>query len=143
MNTLDIIPNTPLLSHDMTQEQWTDTHQRILMAKRYAGKWLSESRKIGTKLFGLDYVAEVEVQLELSLGLPDKEESKQLNANDKSRAIVTIEGIAQSFSMWQRKVASDIEAWDRDKITKALDLLSPIEEQIRKLRDKLQNDPTK
>ena len=138
MSIAEIIPvNPPAFPEDITREQWTDTHQRILMAKRSAGKWLSESRKVGTKLFGLDYVAEVEVQLELSLGLVDKAQTQNLNAPDKSRAIVTIEGIAQSFKMWQRKVAEDITTWDKDKVQKALELLSPIEEQIKALRGRL------
>jgi hypothetical protein len=87
----------------------------------------------------VDYVAEAEMQMELSLGLPDpKPEKPALNPEDKSRAIVTIEGICQSFALWQRKMAPEIERWDRDRLTKALALVEPIEAQAKRIRELLE-----
>lgn len=130
-------PTGLAIPQDITQEQWTELHRAIILAKKSAGKWLSESRKFGTDTYGLDYVAETEVQMELSLGINQEGKPQHPNAQDKSKAIVTIEGISQTFKMWQRKVKDDIDSWDRDKLTRALDLLTPFEVQIKQIRTKL------
>lgn len=119
---------------ETTQEQWQGIHRDILMCRRAAGKWLSQSRKWATDKWGIDYVAESEVQLEMALGIEAKPAPANLNAPDKSRGIVTIEGIAQSFDLWHRKVAPEIAGWGRDKLERALELLDPIARQAEALR---------
>jgi hypothetical protein len=120
-----------------TKQQWTDLHTRIILAKKMAGKWLKTSRLFGEKKYGLDYVGEVEVQAELDLGIEMKEKPENGNASDKSKAIVTIEGISQSFKLWQRKIKDDFQNWDKLRLEKALDLLEPIEKQAKEIREKL------
>ena len=125
------------IPEDTTQEQWQGIHRDILMCRRAAGKWLSQSRKWATDKWGIDYVAESEVQLEMALGIEAKPAPANLNAPDKSRGIVTIEGIAQSFRLWSRKVEPEIDSWDDGMIRRALDLLEPIARQAEALRAKL------
>jgi len=122
---------------ETTQEQWTEIHRTILTAKRAAGKWVSQSRKWASERWGVDFVAETEVQLELALGIESKDKPANLNPPDKSRAIVTIEGISQSFAMWHRKMADDVEQWDRERCEKALALVEPLAEFAARLREKL------
>ena len=122
---------------DTTQEAWSDLHRNILLSKRAAGKWLSQSRKWASDRWGIDFVAETEVQLELGLGIETKDKSPTLNPDDKSRAIVTIEGISQSFRLWHRKMGVEIDSWDRDRLERALELLEPMEKQARTIRERL------
>ena len=127
-----------VIPDDTTAEQWADIHGSIMLAKRMAGKWIKASREYGEKHFGLDFVAETEVQMEFTLGIETKEKDQGSNAPDKSKAIVTIEGITQSFKLWQRKIADDIDNWDKDRLVRALTLLEPIEAQAAEIRRKLQ-----
>ena len=121
LHTITIPPET-------TQDQWADIHRNLLLAKNSAAKWLTQSRKFAAERWGLDYVAETEVQLELGLGLPQPE---------KPAPLVTIEGINQSFILWQRKMSDEVEQWDRDRLKRALDLLEPMEKQAKRVRELL------
>jgi hypothetical protein len=122
---------------DTTQEQWAEIHRSLLVCKKSAAKWLSQSRSFASDRWGLDYVAETEVQLELSLGLPEPTKPEPLNPADKSKAIVTIEGVHQSFVLWQRKMSGEVETWDRDRLNRALELLTPMEQQAKRIRELL------
>jgi hypothetical protein len=137
MHTDIIRPEGLAIPDETTQEQWEALHRHILLAKRAAGKWLSQSRSWASQRWGIDYVAETEVQMELALGIESKETKPTLNAGDKSKAIVTIEGIAQSFSMWHRKMASEVETWEADRLSRALELLEPMEQQAQAIRARL------
>jgi len=127
-----------VIPDDTTAEQWADIHGSIMLAKRMAGKWIKASREYGERHFGLDFVAETEVQMEFQLGIETKDKDQGSNAQDKSKAIVTIEGITQSFKLWQRKIADDIDNWDKDRLVRALTLLEPIEVQAAEIRRKFQ-----
>jgi len=123
---------------DITPEAWTEQHRLFMLCHTFSRKFLRESRSFAAEKWGADFVADVEIQLELALGLPEpKPEKPALNPEDKSRAIVTIEGICQSFTLWQRKMAPEIERWDRDRLTKALALVEPIEAQAKRIRELL------
>jgi hypothetical protein len=123
---------------DITPEAWTEQHRLFMLCHTFSRKFLRESRSFAAEKWGADFVADVEIQLELELGLPEpKPEKPALNPEDKSRAIVTIEGICQSFALWQRKMAPEIERWDRDRLTKALALVEPIEAQAKRIRELL------
>ena len=130
LHTITIPPET-------TQDQWADIHRNLLLAKNSSAKWLTQSRKFAAERWGLDYVAETEVQLELGLGLPQPEKPAPLNPADKSKAIVTIEGINQSFILWQRKMSDEVEQWEPDRLKRALDLLEPMERQAKRVRELL------
>lgn len=111
------------------QSTWREIHKDILKCKAAASTWLNQSRKFATGKWGMEYVADAEAQLEFQLGLPQPEEKPKLNPDDKSRALVTIEGISQSFSLWKRKMSAEIPYWTRDQKERALDLLEPLAQQ--------------
>jgi hypothetical protein len=141
MQILTLINEKDLVIPEETnKESWTNLHSSIILAKKMASKWLRVSRDYGEKNFGIDYVAETEVQMELFLGLEMKDESQSINAQDKSKAIITIEGIHQSFKLWQRKIKDDIDNWDKERLTRALSLLEPIEAQARAIRERINAD---
>ena len=126
----------------ITEEAWAEMHRTILLCRASSRLWLRQSRDYASARWGVDYVAEAEMQMELALGLPEpKPEKPALNPEDKSRAIVTIEGICQSFALWQRKMAPEIERWDRERLTKALALVEPIEAQAKRIRELLTAAP--
>jgi len=130
-------PDKVTIPADATQDEWQDIHRTILLCRTASRAWLKQSREYASQRWGVEYVAEAEEQMELALGLPAPEPRPTLNPEDKSKAIVTIEGIAQSFVLWQRKMAPEIERWDRARLEKALALVEPIERQAQAMRERL------
>ena len=125
------------LPDTLTPAEWTDIHKDILVCKRAASKWLSQSRDYSTARWGMEFCADTEAQLELDLGLTLTEEKPTLNPDDKTKAIVTIEGLSQKFTVWERKMSDDIGKWDRDRLERALELLSPMEQTAARIRQLL------
>ena len=127
------------IPQDATQEQWADIHRTILLCRKASRTWVKQSREWASERWGAEYVAQCEQQMELALGLPpsDTTPKPDINPADKTKAIVTIEGIAQQFVMWHRKMDAKIDSWDRPQIEKALSLLEPIEREAVRLRGML------
>lgn len=139
MNTTIIDPATfspdkVQIPADATQEQWAEIHRTVMLCRKASKAWLKQSREFATQKWGVDFVAETEIQMELALGIEPPKERPNLNPNDKSTAIVTIEGISQKFILWQRKMDEIIPTWDKPRIEKALSLLEPIEREAARLR---------
>lgn len=130
-------PTSVTIPAEASQDEWLAIHKTILLCRKASKSWLKQSREFATEHWGEEFLAESEVQLELALGIEPPKQSPELNPADKSRAIVTIEGISQQFILWERKMDSEIDSWDRAKTEKALNLLEPIERQAKRLRDKL------
>ena len=122
------------LPETLTPAEWTNIHKDILVCKRAASKWLSQSRDYSTARWGMEFCADTEAQLELDLGLTLTEEKPTLNPDDKTKAIVTIEGLSQKFPGWERKMSDDIGKWDRDRLERALELLTPMEATAARIR---------
>jgi hypothetical protein len=125
------------LPETLTPAEWTDIHKDILVCKRAASKWLSQSRDYSTTRWGMEFTADTEAQLELDLGLTLADEKPTLNPDDKTKAIVTIEGLSQKFTVWERKMSDDIGKWDRDRLERALELLTPMETTAARIRQLL------
>ena len=134
-------PDSLTIPPEATQEQWQDIHRTILLCRKASRVWLKQSRDFAAERWGAEYVATAEEQMELALGLPEPVEKPQLNPADKSKAIVTIEGICQMFDLWQRKMRDEIEQWDRPRLEKALALVEPIEAQAKRIRELLDAQP--
>jgi hypothetical protein len=122
------------LPDNLTPAEWTVIHKDILVCKRAASKWIQQSRDYSTSRWGQDFTIDTEIQLEMDLGLALPEPKPELNPADKTRAIVTIEGLSQKFELWSRKMDSEIEAWDADRLNRALELLTPFEKQAARIR---------
>jgi hypothetical protein len=74
-----------------------------------------------------DTEKQIDTQLTLELGEIEEREKPKLNEGlGKGTAIVTIEGIRQSFDMWRRKVA--VDRWESNDRKKAAELLRPMVE---------------
>jgi len=125
------------LPDTLTPAEWTNIHRDILVCKRAASKWLSQSRDYSTARWGMEFCADTEAQLELDLGLTLAEAKPTLNPDDKTKAIVTIEGLSQKFTVWERKMSDDIGKWDRDRLERALELLTPMETTAARIRQLL------
>jgi hypothetical protein len=122
------------LPDTLTPSEWTAIHKDILVCKRAAAKWLAQSRDYSTARWGVEFTADTEAQLELDLGLAMTEERPALNPSDKSKGIVTIEGLSQKFAVWERKMHDDIDKWDRERLNRALELLTPMEATAARIR---------
>jgi hypothetical protein len=125
------------LPDNLTPAEWTVIHKDILVCKRAASKWIQQSRDYSTSRWGQDFTIDTEIQLEMDLGLALPEPKPELNPADKTRAIVTIEGLSQKFELWSRKMDSEIEHWDADRLNRALELLTPFEKQAARIRQLL------
>jgi hypothetical protein len=125
------------LPDTLTPAEWTNIHKDILVCKRAASKWLSQSRDYSTARWGMEFCADTEAQLELDLGLTLADEKPTLNPDDKTKAIVTIEGLSQKFTVWERKMSDDIGKWDKARLERALELLTPMETTAARIRQLL------
>lgn len=125
-----------ILPADMVASDWMDVGRHIRIARKSCVTWWAQWRKYGASKYGEEFVQDTESQLELELGI-EAAPRPQLNPADKSTAIVTIEGIRQKFDLWERKMRDEIPTWDEARLRKALDLLSPMEEKARQIRDLL------
>ena len=126
---------------DCSQERWESIHRSILLCRTASKVWLKQSRGYALEKWGVDYVAQTEIQMELALGIECKEEPNKegegVNASDKSTAIITIEGVAQQFIMWERKMNGKIPDWSAETLKRAIDILEPIDAKLRELRQML------
>ena len=118
----------------LTKAEWSDIHRDLLTCKKAAAKWLQQSRDYSTDRWGMEFTADTEAQLELDLGLALPEAKPALNPADKTRAILTIEGLSMKFEMWQRKMSDEIQQWDADRLHRALELLTPFEQEAKRIR---------
>jgi hypothetical protein len=126
------------LPDTLTPTEWTQLHGDILICKRTASKWLAQSRQYSTERWGTEFTADTEAQLELDLGLTqDQPATPQLNPSDKAKGIVTIEGLSTKFDLWKRKMDDEIPTWDRDRLSRALELLTPMEAEAARIRNLL------
>ena len=130
LTTLTIPPET-------NQDGWKHLHHQLLYAKKSASKWLQQSRDFAENKWGSEWAGEQEFQIELDLGLALPEAKPTLNPADKTKAIVTIEGLSQSFILWQRKMSDEIQGWDKDRLNRALELLEPMEREAKRVRELL------
>jgi hypothetical protein len=154
-NTVMILESDPvrLNEHGMIEYKdgtdqlaWVTAHRKLTYMRKQCAKWHKASRDYGVAAYGLDFVAESEAQMELDLGIESKERPPGLNPPDKSKAIVTIEGIHTSFMMWLRKMNPYIETWELDKLERGIELTKPMalkhEEmvnQAKAIRERLQS----
>lgn len=125
------------LPDTLTPSEWTAIHRDILVCKKAATKWLQQSRDYSTGRWGVEFTADTEAQLELDLGLALPDAKPALNPADKTKAIVTIEGISQKFLLWQRKMDEEVTTWDSDRLNAALNLLEPMEKEAQRIRSLL------
>ena len=124
---------------NLTKEQWFDIHAKCVAARHLGSKLVKYSRDRATSEWGVDFVADSEVQIELDLGVNFPEEKPKLNPADKSTGIVTIEATNASFIAWERKMHDEIPTWDSIRLQKALDLLEPMERKANEIRQLLQS----
>lgn len=137
---VEVVPDAPTDNHTVThhvdgkltwregatKDEWCESHLKFIPRKRGFTKWRRASQRYASDRWGVDYVAEQEIEMELAMGIPLPPPPKpRLNPRDKSRAILTIEGISQSFAFWHRKMVAEIDTWGESQLDKAIQLLEP------------------
>ena len=123
----------------LTKEKWFDIHARCVAARHLGSKLVKYSRDKATAEWGVEFVADSEVQIEMDLGVNFPPEKPKLNPSDKSTGIVTIEATNASFIAWERKMHDEIPTWDSVRLSKALELLEPMERKASEIRQLLQS----
>ena len=122
---------------DMPQQHWAEAHTYLVAVKRKAKALILESYEFGAAKYGQEVAGRVHEQAELALGFPKKAAKADVNGEGKAKGFVSIEGISQSFDIWNRTVAHLIPTWDRDRLKRALELLEPMEAQAKAIRARL------
>lgn len=124
-------PDGLVLPEVLSGQEYFEIGYRIRVAKKCSSLWMRQWVEYGEKQYGEEFVEDtldqIESQLQLQLGLPPEEPKPKLNEGlGKGTAIVTIEGIRQSWDLWRRKVA--VDKWDSRDRKKAAELLRPMVE---------------
>jgi hypothetical protein len=129
-----------MIPANTTKKDWVGIHNSVLLAHKIGinlrNKWIKQSRIFGAEKYGLDFLAETEVQIEIELGYDPTRKTKGMNPSDKSQGIVSIEGITQSFKLWHRKIKDEIETWEEARLDRAIELLEPMAATYAKLKAK-------
>jgi len=125
--------NNPSLS----KEEWFDIHSKCVAAKHLGSKLVKYSRLRATTEWGVEFVADSEVQIEMDLGVQFGDEKPKLNAQDKSVGIVTIEATNASFLAWERKMKDERKAWDIQKKRRLWELLKPMYEVASEIKQEI------
>jgi hypothetical protein len=128
--------NNPLISGliadlnnpNLSKEDWFQLHAKCVAAKHLGSKLVKFSRDRATSEWGVEFVADSEVQIEMDLGITFHEEKPRLNPADKSTGIVTIEATNASFLAWERKMHDERRGWDVERKRKLWELLKPMVE---------------
>lgn len=123
-----------LSNPNLSKDEWFSIHAKCVAAKHLGSKLVKYSRERATSEWGVAFVADSEVQIEMDLGVDFPEEKPALNPADKSTGIVTIEATHASFLAWDRKMADEVQTWDTIKLRRALELLEPMEKKAIELR---------
>lgn len=111
--------------------------RRVEMFKEKAKAFSRQLQEYGESEYGLDQIVPIYEQIFMDLGKNLEDKQDDLNPRDKSRNIVTIEGVSRSFTAWFSKMGPDIPTWNKTQLSKALTLLEPIEAQAKRLRGML------
>jgi hypothetical protein len=125
--------NNPSLSKD----DWFQIHAKCVAAKHLGTKLVKFSRDRAISEWGVEFVADSEVQIEMDLGINFPEEKPQLNPSDKSTGIVTIEATNASFIAWERKMHEERKGWDVEKKRKLFELLKPMYEVASEIKQEI------
>lgn len=149
----DIAQSTPPIFHldaegnltipDGTNRQaWEAGHTAIVRYAKCSRRWLAASREYGLANFGEEAVSATESQalLDLGIALPPPASKPDVNGEGKARGLTTIEGVSQSFAIWQRTVERLIPKWTATQIRQALTYIEPIEAEAKRLRALLADD---
>jgi len=117
-----------LANPNLSKDEWFAIHAKCVAAKHLGSKLVKYSRDRATTEWGVAFVADSEVQIEMDLGVDFAEEKPALNPADKSTGIVTIEATNASFLAWERKMHDERKSWDFERKSKLWELLKPIVE---------------
>lgn len=138
---LQIIPEQQLTTEELktytipeniTQDDWEKGHKDLLYYKEAARYLILKSQAFGAKKFGIETVAKVEAHFFLQMGI-DPAKPAMLERDPDTDVLKHLQ---QSVERWMKK--STPEAWDKDKLTRALDLLEPMEREAKRVRELLE-----
>ena len=126
-------PDGLVLPEVMSGQEVFEVGYKIKLAKKCSSIWMRQWREYVASNHGEEFLedteAQIDLQLDLELGIPEGDERPKLNEGlGKGTAIVTIEGVHQLFSIWRRKMDSSIPKWNREDRKKACELLRPMVE---------------
>ena len=113
---------------DMKRDKWQVIHRQIIQCKRMAATWLSKSRKFAVERWGIDFVTESEVQMELALGIEHKQAERQ---EPSVEALTT--SVRKVALAWCGVIDQRIDTLGCNDALKMLGELKPMVETIHRL----------
>ena len=114
-----------IIPDSLTLEEFYESYRLLLHFNKRSRAWRRKLEKFGIDKYGLDAVVGVYDQIMMELGDDQTPpESLSVNPEDKTKAIITIEGISQNCSMWWRKVEPEMIGWEIPRLKKAAALLA-------------------
>lgn len=116
------------MPESMDREQWREVHGTIIRAKHAAASWLSKSRRFASERWGIAFVEQTEIQMELSLGIKARDKPRPAALPNEWLLFTAMERFAHKWD----KV--DVAAWDADLRGRALESLAPVIAVIERLR---------
>lgn len=127
-----------IIPEDLTRPEFYEAYRRARRYKSWVKAWTRRLEEFGLAAYGLEEMQGMYEQLGMELGDDQtKPEGISVNASDKSTAIITIEGVAKQFEMWERKMRPEIPNWDSENLKRATELLKPIAAKWRELTQML------
>lgn len=121
---------------DTTQQDWQAWHTKLLQMQQVVKLLLPKSEAFGRATFGDDVWAETEANFQLDFGLPLPELTTQKGQTERD-----FDYLSSNISRWVTacvKQYGQIETWDHARLTYALEVLSPIEREAKRIRELLE-----
>lgn len=125
-----IIPSDFSMPETVSRDQWLAIHKQIIVCRRSSSVWLSKSRKFASDRWGREFVISSEVQMEMDLGIENKETDTQPTHDDE----IIPARIKTMLTRWAGVITDSLDDIDKSKAKDALAILEPIELVIKKLR---------
>jgi len=124
-----------IIPSDLTTTEFYEAYRRARHYKSWVRAWTKRLEEFGLESYGQEAMQSMYEQVALELG-DDQTPPKELglNPDDKSTAIITIQGISSQFGLWERKMREEIPKFSAENLTKAIEILEPIERKVREMR---------
>lgn len=141
MQSITLIPDNRLnlsqldkweIPTDTTKDQWSEGHAWLLWYSQAVKRLLPKSEAFGKEKFGEDHVIETEARFQLEFGLPIPEPAQPRPTAEDA----VFDYLSKGIERWMEK-CGDLDTWDADRLTRALELLTPFEAQAARIRSLL------
>lgn len=105
---------------DISKEEFMQELSTTLAARHFGKQLHVLARKVAITKWGMEFTVDSEFQLELDLGKIEIIKPN-INPEDKSTAIASIEGAMGQFKHWSQSISVKIDEWPVENLKLVLD----------------------